>query len=284
MGKKLGAATISICINTLLLATKIIVAFITNSIGLYAECAHSLFDLLASVLAYLGIKKAEEPSDHSHHFGHEKFENLSSFLQAILITGTSLVVLFEAYQKLSSPSEIENSELGIILMAISIPVTYLTSKYLSDTARKEGGCQALEADSAHFLTDVASSISVFVGLVFVRLGYSIGDPLAAFAVGLIMLYISIELGMRSFVVFMDFSPDKKIMNQITAILVREKRITRFHKLRARVAGSKIFVDVHIHVSHNMPIDTAHMISHELETSIIREVSNVKEVNVHIEPD
>ena len=149
--------------------------------------------------------------------------------------------------------------------------------------RKEGS-SALEADSAHFTTDVISSVSVFLGLLLVRVGYPAGDPIAAIAVGLIMFYISIELFLHSFLVFMDFSPDERVMGRIRGIMESEKRITRFHKLRARIAGSRILVDVHIHVPHGMPVETAHMIAHELESRIIRNVPEVKEVSIHIEPD
>jgi len=283
MTQKLGAASVSIGVNLGLFISKIAVAFITGSISLYAESFHSLFDLLASVLAYLGIRKAGEPEDKTHHFGHEKFENLSSLLQALLITGTACVVIFEAYRRFSSPGTVEFSEAGILLMLISLPVTYLTSRYLGDIARKEGS-SALEADSAHFTTDVVSSVSVLIGLVLVRLGYAIGDPLAAILVGVVMLYISIQLLLHSFFVFMDFSPDRKIVDRIDRIMASEKRITRYHKLRARIAGSRILVDVHIHVPHKMTVEAAHMISHELESRIIREVPQVKEVSIHIEPD
>jgi len=284
MGGKLGAAKLSMAVNISLLATKIAAAFVTNSIGLYAESVHSLFDLVASVLAYLGVRKAEEPSDKNHHYGHEKFETLSSLLQALLITGTAFVILFEAWQRLSSPSEVGMSEVGIALMLISIPVAYLTSKRLSDVAKQEGGSQALEADSAHFTTDIISSAAVFLGLVLVRMGFSFGDPLAAFVVALVMLYISFELLKGSFVVFMDFSPDQPTMNLIEGVLITESRITRFHKLRARYAGSKILVDVHIHVPHHTGIKQAHAIAHDLKEKIIRAVPEVKEVNIHIEPD
>jgi len=283
MAEKLGAARASMFVNTGLLLSKIVVAFITGSISLYAESAHSFFDLVASVLAYLGIKKAEEPEDRTHHFGHEKFENLSSLLQALLITGTACVVMFEAYQKLTAPSPVEFSEAGIALMLISIPVTYFTSKYLGDIAKKEGS-SALEADSAHFTTDVVSSVSVLAGLILVKFGYTFGDPLAAIVVGLVMLYISVELLLHSFYVFMDFSPDKETMAKIEKVLKSERLITRYHKLRARVAGKRILVDVHIHVPHTMPVETAHKISHDIETRILRDVPAVKEVSVHIEPD
>jgi cation diffusion facilitator family transporter len=283
VGSKLGAAAMSIGVNTALLISKIVVAFITGSIGLYAESAHSFFDLLASALAYLGIKKAQEPEDHSHHFGHEKFENLSSMLQALLITGTASIILFEAYQKFSEPGTVEFSEAGILLMLITIPVTYFTSRYLGDIAKKEGS-SALEADSAHFTTDVISSVAVLAGLVLVKLGYPVGDPLGAMVVGIVMMYISLVLLLKSFFVFMDFSPDKATMAKINHVLTSEKRITRFHKLRARIAGSRILVDVHIHVPHGTPVEKAHLISHEIESRILREVPEVKEVSIHIEPD
>ena len=283
MTGKLGAATLSIAVNMGLLVSKVVVALITGSIGLYAESAHSLFDLLASVLAYLGIRKAGEPSDQTHHFGHEKFENLSSLLQALLITATSLIIIYEAYGKFTNPVGVNEPALGIALMLVSIPVIYFTSRYLGKIAEREGS-SALEANSAHYLTDVLSSIAVVAGLGMVKLGYAIGDPLGAVAVALIMLYISVELVYRSFIVFMDFSPDKRTMARINAVLATEKRITRYHKLRARIAGSRILVDVHIHVPHGTPIETAHAISHEIEARILREVPAVKEVSIHIEPD
>jgi len=282
-GGKLGAASVSIVVNAGLLISKLAVALITGSISLYAESAHSLFDLLASVLAYLGIMKAEEPSDQNHHFGHEKFENLSSFLQALLILGTSFVVIYDAYGKFTAPTGVNEPLLGIALMLISIPVIYLTSRHLGEIAHSEGS-SALEANSAHYLTDVLSSIAVLVGLGMVKLGYKIGDPLAAVAVALIMFYISMKLLYSSYVVFMDFSPEQETMVKIKSVLIKEKRITRFHKLRARIAGSRILVDVHIHFPHGTPLETAHRIAHEIENEIIREIPTVKEVNIHLEPD
>jgi cation diffusion facilitator family transporter len=283
MAGKLSAATLSMGVNAGLMVSKLAVAFITGSISLYAESAHSLFDLLASVLSYLGIMKAEEPSDQDHHFGHEKFENLASFLQALLIMGTSFFVIYEAYGKFVMPSGVNEPLLGMLLMLISIPIVYLTSRHLGKVAEKEGSA-ALEANSAHYITDVLSSVAVLVGLGMVRLGYGVGDPLAAVAVALMMFYISVKLLYGSYVVFMDFSPDKETMARIKGVLAVDKRISRFHKLRARIAGSRILVDVNIHFPQGTHIETAHGIAHQIEKRIIREVPAVKEVTIHIEPD
>jgi len=284
MEGKLKAASLSIAVNMVMVFAKFFVASITGSIALFAEVAHSFFDLIASLLAYWGIRKAERPSDATHHFGHYKYENLSSFLQALLITGTAFVILFEAFQKLFHASPVDNSEWGIGLMMISIPISYFTSRYLSDTAKKAGGSPALESDSAHFTTDIVASVSVLFGLVAVYFGFPMGDPIAAFLVGLIMLYISYDLLKHSYRVFMDVSPDRETMRKIEEILNSEKRISRFHKLRGRMTGSSIQIDVHIHVRHDMEVKSAHRISHEIKSRIMKKVPAVKDVQIHIEPD
>lgn len=283
MGKKLGAAKMSMLVNISLLASKIILALVTGSIGLLAESAHSAFDLIASGLAYLGIKKAEEPSDRTHGYGHDKFENLSSLLQAMLIAITAVFVIYEAYHKMTAPTPVEFSEAGIVLMLITIPVTYLTSRYLGKIAREEGS-SALEADAAHFTTDIISSIAVLIGLVLVRFGFPPGDPLSAVVVSLVMLYISFELGFKSFKVFMDFTPDKEVMERIESVLITEKRITRYHKLRARLSGSRVWVDVHVHFPHDTNVQRAHKVAHEIKENVMKAVPEVKDVNIHIEPD
>lgn len=284
---KLRAASVSIGINIVLLASKIFVSIITGSVGLLAESIHSSFDLIASVLAYIGIKKAEEPDDHTHHYGHEKFENLSSLLQALLITGTSFIIMWEAYHKYKNPTPIENSTIGIILMLITIPVTFFTARYLSSTAKKEGGSQALEADSAHFTTDVLGSIAVLIGLLMVKFGLPFGDPLAAFIVGLIMLYISIELGVHAFHVFMDYSPDKNTLSKIKKVLdssKRKKQISSYHKLKARMAGSKILLEFHILVPNKLNITAAHKISSDIKKELKKAVPQIKDATIHVEPD
>lgn len=283
MAQKLGAASLSVGVNVALLISKVCAAYITGSMGLLAESAHSLFDLLASVLAYAGIKKADEPSDESHHYGHYKYENLSSLLQGLLITATGAIIMYEALHKLGSPGSVEFSEVGIVLMLLSIPITLYTSKYLGKIAKSEGS-SALEADSAHFTTDVISSVAVLAGLLLVKLGFPAGDPVSAMVVSLVMLYISYEILRKAAVVFMDFAPDKATVGIIKQVLDSEKRITRYHKLRARMAGSRILVDVHIHMPPNTPVKTAHTIAHEIKDRIMHKVPSVSEVNIHIEPD
>ncbi len=82
--------------NAFLIVIKGAVSVLTGSLAILAELAHSVFDMIASVFAFLGIKKADRPADQTHLYGHEKFENLSSFAQTILIAVTSVFIIYEA--------------------------------------------------------------------------------------------------------------------------------------------------------------------------------------------
>jgi cation diffusion facilitator family transporter len=282
MSKKLKAASMSIFANTGLLISKIIVAILTGSVGMLAECLHSGFDLVASFLAFIGIKMAQKPDDEEHSFGHEKYESLSSFLQSALIAATAIFVIFEAYHKLKNPAVVENSLIGIILMIATIPVAIFVSRYLAKIAKQEGGSQALEADSAHFTTDVIASVAVLLGLLCVMLGFPQGDAIGAFVVAVIMLFISFQLIRRTFYVFMDYNPDIDTMKKIRRVIAEFKEV-HYHKLRARRAGTKIFVEFHIQINGKLSVIESHEVAMKIKRKLMRRVPSIKDVTIHVEP-
>ena len=282
--KKLRAASYSLAVNAFLIVVKIFVVYATGSLALLAELLHSSFDLLASIFAYIGIKKAEEPADSSHPYGHEKFENLSSLAQTILIVLTSLFVVYEAVGRILSQEHavIASSELGIGVMVLTIVIDYFLSRYLH-RASSEYGSAALEADAYHFSTDLWGAIAVIVGLGFVMLGYPVFDSIAALFVAVLMLWVSYHLGMKSFRVFMDTSPPVEVINALEEIVSATKGVESYHKLRVRQAGSKLLVDVHIQVAPKMSVEEGHYIAHVVRSELIKRKPDVKEVTVHVEP-
>ena len=281
--KKLKAASFSIYVNIFLIILKLIVSIMTNSLAILAELFHSLFDMLASVFAYLGIKKAEEPADKTHHFGHEKVENISSLAQTLLIVITSIFIIYEAIKRIYHPQKIETGYLGIIVMLITIAVDFFISKYLHK-ASSDHGSVALEADAYHFTTDLWGAISVLVGLFFVYMGFPIFDSIAAIIVALIMLYISYKLGMKAMHALTDGCPEDEIMEKISHTIKNTKGVLSFHKLRVRHAGSKLLVNMDIQVDKKMTIKKAHDVSHRVKERLKKEIRQIKDVTIHIEPE
>jgi len=280
---KLGAAKFSIAANLCLIILKFAVAMYTGSLGILAELAHSFFDLLASLLAYVGIMKADQPADATHHYGHEKFENVSSLLQTILIAITSLAILYEAYGKFASGThEVVGGWLGIIAMLAALCVDYAISRYLHSIAETSGS-PALEADAYHFTTDIWSTLAVIAGLTFASIGFPIADIAAGVGVALIMLWLSFKLGMKAFLVMTDKSPGPETMERVARIITSHPQVRGYHSLRGRITGNAILFDVSIHLRPHTKLDEAHRITEEIERQIRAGIPFVKSVVIHVEP-
>ncbi len=281
--RKLGAAGLSIAVNVSMLVLKVIVAMVSGSIGILAEAIHSGFDLLASGLAYWGIKKAMEPSDRTHHYGHYKFENLSSLIQSIFIAMTALLIIYEAANRLLKGAVQIESGYGIGLMVLTVGVAHFTSRYLHEISVEESS-SALEADAYHFTTDVWSALSVMAGLVLVRFGIPAGDPLAAIAVALMMLQTSAHLSRKAVLVLLDTTPGDHVIDAVSAIIKADERVVSFHKFKARQSGTKIFIDVHIRLGRDIHLKKAHAIAHDIKRKILASNKAIEDVDIHLEPD
>src|SRR5207247_815414 len=145
---KSGAAAVSVASNSLLIAIKVAAAAITGSIAILTEAVHSLIDLLASVIALASVRKADEPADVEHPYGHEKLENLAATIEGMLILVGAGVIIYEATHRLVVGAKVDTLGLGIAVMAISGVANFAISAFLKRQARRLES-PALEGDAAH---------------------------------------------------------------------------------------------------------------------------------------
>src|SRR4051794_22197618 len=118
-GAKSRAAGLSIASNTTLIVLKIAAGAVTGSIAILTQAVHSANDLLASVVAFFSVRKAEEPPDPSHPYGHEKVENLTAALEGVLILVGGAIIIYESVRRLITPSAVDTLVVGIAVLAVS---------------------------------------------------------------------------------------------------------------------------------------------------------------------
>ena len=113
------AAAVSIASNSTLIALKLAAAAITGSVAILSEALHSMVDLIASVVAFVSVRKADEPADVDHPYGHEKLENVGAAIEAMLILVGAGVIVYEAVNRLSTGATLDRLGLGIAVIAFS---------------------------------------------------------------------------------------------------------------------------------------------------------------------
>ena len=215
---KTKAAATSIASNTLLILLKIAAGIFTGSISLIAEAIHSTMDLAAAVIAYFSVRVSDKPADEQHPFGHGKFENISGVAEGLLIFIAAGIIIYEAILRLITGATLEFLEIGLGIMAVSIVVNILVSRYLLKVSRATDSL-ALEADARHLTTDIMTMVGVLIGLALVRLtGLTIFDPITAILVALLIMKTAFDITKKSFGGLIDVSLPKDEEEVILAVI------------------------------------------------------------------
>ncbi|OPX75427.1 MAG: ferrous iron efflux protein F [Methanosaeta sp. PtaB.Bin018] len=288
--RKSEVALLSVISNTALVILKITTGLMIGSVSVISEAVHSGVDLLAALIAFLAVKVAGKPADENHHFGHNKVENISGVVEALLIFLAAGWILFEAYKRLMDPEQIDSPGWGVAVMLISSGANIFVSQRLFCVG-KETDSVALQADAWHLRTDIYTSSGVMAGLAIIWIGELLFpradlhwvDPLVAIGVALLILKAAWRLTMESAKDLMDVSlPEDEEECIRKYITVFAPTVRGFHRLRTRKAGSSRFVEFHVRVDPTMSVDESHRISDMIADAIKLQYPGTT-VTVHIEP-
>ncbi len=284
-GSRSGAAALSIVSNSTLILLKVIAGTVTGSVALLTEALHSSFDLIASVVAFVSVRKADVPADDDHPYGHEKFEDMAAAIEGMLILVGSGVIVFESVRRLVVGGEVHALGFGMAVLAISVVVNLVVSARLRTRAR-ETGSPALQADAAHLRTDAATSAGVFVGLALVQItGEEWLDPVVALLVAASIVVAGVRILRSSSRVLIDEALPLEELAAIEEEVLGfgPRGVAGFHKLRARRAGARRYVDLHVQFRSGTTLEAAHATSHVLQAAIRRRVAGA-DVLIHLEPE
>ncbi len=277
------AARASVLSNTFLILAKLAVGLAISSVSVLSEAVHSSVDLVAAIMALVAVRVAARPADQSHPYGHGKFENLSSTVEALLIFVGAGLIGFEAVQKIGHTGPSETIGWGVAVMALSASLNFWVARYLRRVGR-ETDSVALQADAAHLQTDVLTSLGVFAGLLLVWLtGLSWLDPVVALLVALLIVKSGWDILLHSVGGLLDASLPAIEESRISqAIESFAGQYVNYHDLRTRQSGPERHINFHLVVPNNMSVHTAHSLCDELEESLEATVNGAI-IQIHIEP-
>lgn len=288
---KARAALVSVASNTALTGTKLAAGLVTHSVSVLSEALHSGLDLAAALMAFAAVRRARQPPDADHNFGHGKFESLSGLAEGALILVAVGLILWGAIRRLwVGQMEIVRPELGALVMGFSAVVNMFVSRMLFRVARKTESV-ALEADAWHLRTDVWTSAGVLAGMVLIGIGQRLGllrthivDPIIAIGVAALIARAAWDVIRRSYDHLVDRSLPKEEVQRLVSLLEEHyPQFSGFHRLRTRRAGSQRYVDVHLVVPGDESVAASHALCDHLEQDLRRMVPGA-EIMIHVEPE
>ncbi len=272
---------ISAILTLFIAILKGIVGYISGSVALIADALHSLSDVLGPIAVYFGLKLAQKEPNSRFPYGYSRAETLASLAVSFIIFITGIETLRQSIEKFSNPSPITHYYSAIIVVIISLAVTYFLYVYKTKVGR-EIGSDAMISEGSHSLMDSYTTIAVLIAIISSYFGYYIVEPIVGGIISVIVIVLGLKMIKNNIYMLMDFC-DEEIIEEIRKITLSVRGVEGVHHLKARKSGPFIFCDMHIEVDENLSFKSAHKISEDVVSKIKENIKNISDVTVHIDP-
>ena len=274
---------IGLAINILLTAAKIIAGIFVASMALVTDGIHSLSDMITDLAVIIGAKIGSKKPDEAHPYGHGWAENFAAIFIALLLAVIAGGMILKAT---ASIADHHYDKIGFTVLIIAL-ISVVSKEYCFIITRKVAvkySSSMVYANAWHHRSDAFSSIAVAIGAIASMLGFTYADQVAAIFVAVMIIWVAVKILIDSIGQFTARAADAKTNEQITKIIASQSQIRKWHKLRTRIVGRELFMDLHILVDPTLSITEAHNIAETLENELHSQITQPVNITVHIEPD
>jgi cation diffusion facilitator family transporter len=283
-GRQIKSITyIGLIVNACLSAIKFIVGFFAGSLALIADGLHSLSDLATDVAVLLGVRLGSKAPDSEHPYGHGRAETFSAGVVALVLIFVGMGMMYYATLAIAE-DETTTPSFAVLIVAI---LSIASKEWLYRATQRIAilsHSTALYANAWHHRSDALSSVAVVAGFISLELGFGHGDHVAAIAVGLMIVLVGVRVIGDCLRELTESAVDSGTIEHIRDIINADSSIRHWHKLRSRMVGREVFLDLHILVDPDLNIAAAHEIAENLEKAVAEQIFQPVNITVHIEPD
>lgn len=278
-------SVISVIVNLVLSAFKLLAGIFANSGAMISDAVHSASDVFSTFIVMIGVTISGKKADKEHPYGHERMECVAAVVLAVILFATGLGIGWSGIQKIffmNSDSLEVPGMLALIAALVSIVTKewmYWFTKFTADKIRSD----ALRADAWHHRSDALSSIGALIGIGGARLGFPVLDPIASVVICLFILKAAIDVFRDAVDKMVDKSCDEKTMEEMRQVICKQNGVLGISSLQTRMFGSRIYVDAEIEADGSLTLVQAHDIAEEVHQAIEDSFQDVKHCMVHVNP-
>jgi cobalt-zinc-cadmium efflux system protein len=245
-GAHRGRLLAALAITSTVLVAELIGAKITGSLALLADAGHMFTDVAGILLAVLAVTFASRPATPERTFGYYRLEILAAVVNAMLLFGVALFILYEAWQRWNDPPEVEG---GLMLAFAAVG---LVANVVGLLVLHEGAKVSLNVKGAYLevLGDLLGSVAVIVAAIFITTtGWERADVVASVAVALLILPRTWLLLREAIDVLLEATPRGVDLDEVRRHILETPGVLDAHDLHAWTITSGLPVlSVHVVVT------------------------------------
>ena len=276
-------ATISaVSVAIILIVTKFIAWYVSDSVSVLSSLMDSCVDMLASFVNLIAVYHAMKPADTDHRFGHGKVEAIAAMGQSMFIFGSALYILWEASERFMNPQPLKQPHIAMVVTVFAIVITLVLVRIQKYTIRRTKSL-AIQADMVHYQSDLYLNFGVLVTLFltsYFNLPYL--DPVFGLFVGGYIIRTAYKIMKEAFFILMDRELPQEKRQKIIQIIMENPKVKGYHLLRTRSSGHGEFIQCHIEMKGDISLNEAHKIATQVEEALYKEFPKA-DITLHQDP-
>lgn len=271
--------------NIFLSAFKLFAGIAGNSGAMVSDAVHSLSDVFATFIAFLGVRLSKREADQMHPYGHERLECVASLLLGLILAVTGFGIGKAGIEKIIAGNYEVLAVPGVIALAAAI-VSILSKEGMYWYTRhyaKILNSSAFMADAWHHRSDAFSSIGSLIGIAGAMLGFPVLDSVASVVICLFILKVAYDILKDAISKMLDTSCGESYDKALADYISAQENVICIDSLHSRMFGNRTYIDLEIQVDGNLSLKDAHAIAEHIHDNVEEHFSDVKHITIHLNP-
>lgn len=271
--------------NILLTAFKLFAGIVSNSGAMISDAIHSMSDVFATFIAWLGVRFSAKEADAAHPYGHERMECVASLVLGTILLITGIGIGLSGIEKIAAGNYEELAAPGILALIAALvsiftkEAMYWYTKHYAEILNSA----AFMADAWHHRSDALSSIGSLLGIGGAILGYPVLDPIASVVICVFILKVSYDILKDALDKMLDTSCPPEYEQKLEDFILSCQGVERLDVLHTRMFGNMIYIDAEIAVDGDLSLRDAHAIAEQIHDGVERYFENIKHIMIHVNP-
>ena len=271
--------------NIVLVIFKLFAGIQGKSAAMVSDAVHSLSDVVATIIAFIGVRLSRKAPDSSHPYGHDRFESLASMVLGIILLCTGIGIGISGVRTILA-GNYDSIEIPGMIALVAALVSIVTKEgmfwYTRHYAKKLGS-SAFMADAWHHRSDALSSIGSLIGIAGARMGFPVMDAVACVVICLFILKVGFSILKDAVDKMLDTSCGEDWDKDMTEFILSQPGVKGVDLLQSRKFGDRIYLDVEISVDGTLPLSEAHLIAEQVHDMVEKQHPEIKHIMIHENP-
>lgn len=261
---------IAIGLNVGIVVAQVVAGVVAGSVGLLADAAHNLTDVLAITVALVAVRLARRPRTAQRSYGYHRATVLAALFNAASILAVSVVVVVEAVQRLADPQPVEG---GVVIVVAGLGAVFNGIAALVVFDRS--GDLNMRGALLHLISDAATSVAVALcgAVILVTDGWYWLDPAVALVISVVIAWQGWGLARSAVDILLESTPSGLDAATVADRVATIEGVEAVHDLHAWSLSSEVAaLSAHVVVAGHPTLEEAQVVGERIKATLAHDFS------------